>query len=142
MMKPECSITYITCYLGLILREFFLLALGGGHTHTYTHTDSPNKSNFKKPGMPQPYSIRACLLLEEVYKIIPNHPRTTKSNKAYKYIPELMKVILEERKGSVQNLKHRVALPQEHPANIQPTIAHTIPDKTAELVTNKRTRFA
>ena len=66
----------------------------------------------------------------------------TKSNKAYKYIPELMKVILEERKGSVQNLKHRVALPQEHPANIQPTIAHTIPDKTAELVTNKRTRFA
>ena len=61
----------------------------------------------------------------------------TKSNKAYKYIPELMKTILEERKVLVQNLKHQVTLPQEHPANIQLTILHTIAHKTAELVKNK-----
>ena len=66
----------------------------------------------------------------------------TKLNKAYKYIPELMKAILEECKLSVQNLKHHVALSQEHPANIQQSHTLTISDKTAELVTNKCTRFA
>lgn len=66
----------------------------------------------------------------------------TKSKKLYKYIPELMRAILEERKVSVHNLKHQVTLHQEHPTNIQATIAHIIPDATAQLVKNKRTRFA
>ena len=66
----------------------------------------------------------------------------TKSNKEYKYIPELVTAILEEQKVSVHNLKHQVTLPREHSTSIQATIAHTTPHKTAELVKNKRTRFA
>ena len=53
-----------------------------------------------------------------------------------------MRAILEEQKVSVHNLKHLVTLPREHPTNNQATVAHTTPDKTAELVKNKRTRFA
>ena len=66
----------------------------------------------------------------------------TKSKKLYKYIPELMRAILEERKVLAHNLKHQVTLHQEHPSNIQATIAHIIPDATAQLVKNKCTRFA
>lgn len=65
----------------------------------------------------------------------------TKSKKLYKHIPELMRAILEERKVSAHNLKHQVTLHQEHPSNIQATIAHIIPDATAQLVKNKWTRF-
>ena len=66
----------------------------------------------------------------------------TKSEKLYKYIPGFMRAILEEQKVLAYNMKQQVALHQEHPSNIQATIAHIIPDATAQLVKNKCTRFA
>jgi len=57
-------------------------------------------------------------------------------DKAYKYVPELIQYIFEERKMSDHGLKHKRIRPQEHPVNIQGTIAHTIPEITSEIVSN------
>ena len=47
--KVKGSRTCLIDYSDFISREVFH-SLGGGHTHTSTHTDFPDKSNFKKPG--------------------------------------------------------------------------------------------
>ena len=44
--KLKSSRTCLIDYSGFILREWFLIAQG----QTHTHTDFPDKSNFKKPG--------------------------------------------------------------------------------------------
>ena len=51
-----------------------------------------------------------------------------KCEKAYKYVPELIQYIFEERNISDHGLKGKRIRPLEHPTNIQRTIAHTIPD--------------
>ena len=64
-----------------------------------------------------------------------------KCNKAYKYVPDLMQMIFQERKTSDHGLKHKRTRPLEHPVNIQGTIAHTLPEKTSEIIKNKRSRL-
>ena len=50
-----------------------------------------------------------------------------KDTKHYKYIPELIAAIFEDRKKSVDTLKRTICLQDHHPVNIQSTIAHTQP---------------
>ena len=64
-----------------------------------------------------------------------------KSTKEYKYIPDLMLQIFEERVRSVVPLKHAITLSQDHPSKRQRTIAHTQPDETTNIVMNKCSRF-
>ena len=56
-----------------------------------------------------------------------------KCDKDYKYIPDLMHMVCKERRMSNHGLKCKRAMQQEHPANIQSTIA----DKTSNLVKKK-----
>ena len=63
-------------------------------------------------------------------------------SKDYSYIPRLMEAISRERANSDENLKHKQAKPLDHPSNIQKTIGHRPPEKTSELVANKRSRFS
>jgi len=66
-----------------------------------------------------------------------------KDKKDYKYIPELITAIFEQRKQSTVTLKRTsVHLPEGHPMNIQATIAHTQPGDTATIIRNKRSRFS
>lgn len=64
-----------------------------------------------------------------------------KSTKEYKYIPDLMQQIFEERMMSAAPLKQPITLAQDHPAKRQRTIAHTQPDETVNIATNKSSRF-
>jgi len=59
---------------------------------------------------------------------------SVKCDKEYKYVPDLMQMIFEEHKLSDHGLKHKRTRPQEHPMNIQETIAHSMPEKTSEIV--------
>ena len=65
-----------------------------------------------------------------------------KDRKGYKYIPEVMAAIFEQRKQSTIPLKRPNCLPLNHPANLQATIAHTQPGDTADIVKNKKSRFS
>ena len=65
-----------------------------------------------------------------------------KSNKTYKYINELVQAVFEERMVSVSSIKRPMTLPEDHPANIQHTIAHLQPDNTTDIVKNKKSRFS
>ena len=65
-----------------------------------------------------------------------------KDRKDYKYIPELIAAKYEHRKQSTITLKRTMRLPDDHPINIQATIAHTQPGDTADIVKNKRSRFS
>lgn len=65
-----------------------------------------------------------------------------KTTKTYKYIPELIQAVFEERKASISSMKRPATLPEEHPTNIQHTIAHTQPNNTADIVKNKKSRFS
>ena len=65
-----------------------------------------------------------------------------KSNKTYKYIPELIQAVFEERMVSVSSMKRPMTLPENHPANIQHTIAHLQPDNTTDIIKNKKSRFS
>lgn len=65
-----------------------------------------------------------------------------KDRKGYKYIPELIAAIFEQRKQSTITLKRTMPLPDNHPVNIQATIAHTQPGDTADIVKNKKSRFS
>lgn len=61
--------------------------------------------------------------------------------KEYKYIPALMKDILDYRDNSTQNMKYISPLPPEHPSHIQSTIAHKEPIPTKEIARQKSSRF-
>jgi len=62
--------------------------------------------------------------------------------KSYKYIPELLNVICQERKLTTITMKYKRPLSSDHPARIQETIAHKPPEATEILVANKRSRFS
>ena len=64
-----------------------------------------------------------------------------KCDKEYKYVPDLMQLIFDERKISDHGLKYKRVKPQEHPVNIQGTIAHTIPEETSDIVKKKHSRL-
>ena len=64
-----------------------------------------------------------------------------KSTKEYKYIPDIILQIFEERKISLAPLKHPVTLSQDHPSKRQNTIAHIQPNDTAIIALNKCSRF-
>ena len=61
--------------------------------------------------------------------------------KDYKYIPALMKDILDYRDHSTQTMKSIPPLPPEHPSHIQTTIAHKEPIPTKEIVSHRNSRF-
>lgn len=61
--------------------------------------------------------------------------------KEYKYIPQLMKDILDYREHSAHNMKYIPPLPPEHPSHIQKTIAHKEPILTKEIIRQKSSRF-
>ena len=65
-----------------------------------------------------------------------------KSNKTYKYIPELIQAVFEERTVSISSMKRAITLPENHPTKIQHTIAHLQPDNTIDIVKNKKSRFS
>ena len=65
----------------------------------------------------------------------------TLTSKKYEYIPELLKVIFDERATTSVPLKRKLPLSPQHPARLQETIAHKPPEDTASLVANKRSRF-
>ena len=62
--------------------------------------------------------------------------------KKYEYIPQLLEVIFAERKNSSANMNQKGTYPPDHPARIQPTIAHIEPNSTSFIVSNKKTRFS
>ena len=65
-----------------------------------------------------------------------------KCKKDYSYIPQLMATIFEACDESVRPLKSKQSLRQDHPENIQNTIAHIPPELTATIVVTKRSRFS
>ena len=65
-----------------------------------------------------------------------------KAAKKYKYIPKLIQAVFEERKASIASLKRCATLSDNHPVNIQHTIAHLPPDNTLDIVKNKKSRFS
>lgn len=61
--------------------------------------------------------------------------------KDYKYIPGLMKEILDYKGRSPQHMKQVLPLPPQHPSCIQSMIAHKEPAPTLEIVQRKSSRF-
>lgn len=64
-----------------------------------------------------------------------------KEDKQYSYIDEMMLAVFEEQKKTCIPLKRSLPLPDEHPQNIQGTIAHTQPNNTSDIVKNKKSRY-
>ena len=62
--------------------------------------------------------------------------------KEYKYIPELLQMIVKFWEESGCTTRKRNALPSNRPSHIQCTIAHTDPPNTHTIVENKKSRFA
>ena len=58
--------------------------------------------------------------------------------KEYNYIPDLMSKILRFWKGSSFVMKTRSTTSENHPANIQSTIAHAPPPETQIIASNKK----
>jgi len=62
--------------------------------------------------------------------------------KSYKYIPELLNAICQERELTTITMKCKRPPSSDHPARIQETIAHKPTEATETLVANKRSRFS
>ena len=65
-----------------------------------------------------------------------------KVKKDYKYIPELISAIFEARKESHGTLRAKKYVQDDHPVNIQATIAHCLSQPTTDIVSNKKSRFS
>ena len=57
-------------------------------------------------------------------------------------IPQLISAIFECSKESISSLKSKQLLWQDHPDNIQHTIAHIPPEITSTIVATKKSRFS
>ena len=65
----------------------------------------------------------------------------TMNQKAYQYIPTIIRAIVEKRTCESITLKHSIIVPEDHPTRIQDTIAHVPPTATHDIIRNKRSRF-
>lgn len=64
-----------------------------------------------------------------------------KTVKKFKYIPELIQAVFEEWKAYISSMKCCCAtLSENHPINIQHTIAYLEPGNTIDIVKNKKSR--
>lgn len=61
--------------------------------------------------------------------------------KKYEYISELIESVCVMHINSTSTLHHKTVLEEDHPSQRQPTIAHTTPTSTDELIQNKHSRF-
>jgi len=59
-------------------------------------------------------------------------------SKGYTYIKELSNAVLRYWEDSEFNIKKRYVISDNHPCNIQRTIAHTQPPETNTIVGNKK----
>ena len=60
---------------------------------------------------------------------------------SYKYIPTIMRAVIEKRISGSIALKDSIAIPEGHPAQISGTIAHTPPTVTNNIIRNECSRF-